>query len=78
MPKDNYEGDFIQTPEAAALLYTTAGALRTSRTTGTLFGKQTPKYVKRGGKVGYVGKTLKEFNDQFKEQDNTSQNAAAA
>lgn len=73
-----YEGDFIKTPEAASLLYTTTGALRTSRTTGTLFGKPTPRYIKRGGKVGYKRETLDAFNAQFHEQANTTQNVAAA
>jgi len=78
MTEDNYQGDFIQTPEAAALLYTTPGTLRTSRTTGSLLGKPTPKVIKRGGKVGYKRKTLDEFNEQFIEQANTSQNVVAA
>ena len=78
MPEDNYQGDFIQTPEAAALLYTTPGTLRTSRTTGSLFGKPTPKFIKRGGKVGYKRETLDTFNAQFHEQSSTAQNAAAA
>jgi len=78
MQNNVYESDRIETPEAAALLHTTAGALRTSRSTGILFGKPTPKYIKRGGKIEYVGKTLKEFNEQFIEQENTSQNVVAA
>jgi len=69
--------DFIDTVEAAAALFTTPGALRTSRTTGTLFGRPTPRYIKRGGKVGYKGETLEKFNNQFQEQENTAQNVTA-
>ncbi len=78
MQKDDYENAFIDTVEAAALLFTTPGSLRTSRVTGLLFGKPTPKFVKRGGKVGYKGKTLCEFNAQFVEQANTAQPQQAA
>jgi len=75
---ETHESEFIDTVKAAALLNTTPGALRTSRSTGILFGKPTPKYVKRGGKVEYISKTLCEFNSQFIEQENTSQNVVAA
>lgn len=73
-----HESEFIDTVEAAALLYTTPGSLRTSRVTGVLFGKPTPKFIKRGGKVGYKRETLDAFNAQFHEQANTTQNVAAA
>ena len=74
MQKDAYDNDFIDMPLAAELLFTTPGSLRTSRSTGTLFGRPTPKYIKRGGKVGYKGETLDKFNAQFHEQSNTTRN----
>jgi len=69
----------LNTKDAAVFLDCAASTLNQSRCTGILFGMPTPFFIKRGqhGRVFYKSSTLKEFNAQFIEQENTAQNAVA-
>jgi len=64
----------LTTKEAATFLDCAAITLSLSRCSGTLFGMNAPKYIKRGkhGRVFYKLSTLEIFNSQFKEQANTA------
>lgn len=65
--------DWVTNNAAAHVLGCANNTLRKSRSTGTLFGRPAPPYVKRGYYVFYKMPTLLEFNDQFQEQANTAQ-----
>jgi len=62
----------LNTEQAAAVLGCTKNTLYMSRSTGKLFGVDTPPYIKRGFRVFYRKSTLEKFNNQFTEQANTA------
>jgi hypothetical protein len=70
--------DWVTSAAAAVELGCANNTLRKSRSTGTLFGRPAPQFIKRGYHVFYKKPTLQKFNDQFHEQANTAQTQQVA
>jgi len=70
--KSNFS-DWITNDAAARVVGCADNTMRKSRSTGMLYGRPAPAYIKRGYHVFYRMPTLIEFNKQFREQQNTTQ-----
>ena len=66
--------NLLANKEAATYLGCAANSLKLSRSTGVLFKKPAPTYLKMGSSVRYKIVTLDKWLDQFAEQSNTAQN----
>jgi hypothetical protein len=73
----NEKLDTFDTHATARIIGCAPYTLRCSRCTGTLFGVDAPKYIKRGKKVFYRRETIESWLAQFSEQRNTAECPAA-
>jgi len=75
---ENNFRDWITNDAAARVVGCANNTMRKSRSTGILFGRPAPRFIKRGYRVFYKIPTLKKFNSQFYEQKNTAQSQQVA
>lgn len=70
--------EHFSTREAAEFLHLSAHTIRNARSTGTLCGRQSPPYIKMGGKVLYARTDLLHWLNGFTKYNNTSQEISEA
>ena len=61
------------TEGAAAFLECSANTMKNSRSTGTLFGREAPRYIKMGRRVVYKRSDLLEWLESFPTYQNTTE-----